>query len=71
MKLNLKICMIFVFIMLSIAVFYFISEQHEITNNSSITSPSKEGLSDVAGQNLSEDNRVLTVEDVILDGFLI
>ena len=65
-----KFLIIFVFIMLSIAVFYFISEQHEITN-SSITSPSKEGLSDAAGQNLSEDNRVLSVEDVILDEVLI
>lgn len=66
-----KFLIIFVFIMLSITVFYFISEQHEITNNSSITSPSKEGLSDAAGQNLSEDNRVLTIEDVILDEVLI
>ena len=51
-----KFLIIFVFIMSSIAVFYFISEHHEITNNLSITSPSKEGLSDAAAQNLSEDN---------------
>ena len=62
-----KTLIIFVVSTLIIAALYLISEQYEITENSFMEIPFKEGLPDAANQNLSKESPILSIENDILD----